>query len=184
MTGSPSDPAVAPGRRRLLRIARAIDRLSVWSGKLFAWLVLPLTGVLVYEVVARYLFTAPTAWAYDLTYMLYGAHFMLVAAFTLQRQNHIRTDFVYRLLPARWQGALDAALYLVFFLPAIIVFLWFSWGFAADSWGQVERSIMSPWMPIIYPLKTVLPVSAALLLLQGISEFLKSLVAALEGRWP
>lgn len=181
---APERSSAHPARGRVLRLAHGIDTLSVWSGKLFAWLILPLTFVLVFEVVARYFFSAPTAWAYDFTYMLYGAHFMLVAAFTLARQNHIRTDFIYRLLTPRAQGTIDALLYLLFFLPAIVVFLWFSFDFAWTSIMQGERSIMSPWMPVIYPLKAVLPVSAALLLLQGVSEFLKSLVAAIEGRWP
>lgn len=185
MTSMDEHPGFSsPFSARALRIVRAIDAVSVWSGKLCAWLVLPLMGVLVYEVVSRYGFSAPTLWAYDFTYMLYGSHFMLVAAFTLARQNHIRTDFVYRLLPVRWQGRIDAALYLLFFLPAIGVFLWVTWDFAAVSWARGERSIASPWMPIIYPLKAVLPISAALLLLQGIAEFLKSVIAALEGRWP
>lgn len=165
------------------KLVRAIDALSIWSGKLFAWLVIPLTGALVYEVFARYLFSAPTQWAFDLTYMLYGAHFMLVAAYGLAKHDHIRTDFVYRLLPERWQAIIDATLYLVLFIPALVIFLWVTAEFAYESWLQGERSNLSAWLPPVYPLKTVLPVSAALLLLQGISEFIKSVYAAKRGRW-
>lgn len=168
-----------PIRRSLV----IIDNISIWSGKTFAWLIIPLVGALVYEVISRYFFNAPTLWAYELSYMLYSAHFMLVAAYGLVSHEHIRTDFLYGLMPTRWQGTVDAWLYLFFYIPAMIIFLWITFQFAIDSWAMSERSTLSPWMPPIYPLKTVLPVTAALLLLQGISEFFKSYYAAKAGSW-
>src|SRR3546814_16460243 len=83
-------------------------------------------ATLVYEVLSRYFFSSPTLWAFDTTYMIYGAHFMLVAAFALARHDHIRPVFVYRMAPVRWQAALDAALYPLLFLPALTVFPWVS----------------------------------------------------------
>ena len=165
------------------RLVRTIDAISVWSGKLFAWLVIPLTGALVYEVLARYLFSAPTQWAFDTTYMLYGTHFMMVAAYGLAKHDHIRTDFLYRLLPERWQAIIDTVLYLVLFIPALVVFTWVTADFAWESWVQRERSNLSAWLPPVYPLKAVLPLSALLLLLQGISEMVKSAYAAKRGSW-
>ena len=162
---------------------KALDTISDWSGRLVAWLAIPLIGVLVFEVISRYVFDKPTLWAFDFTYMLYGAHFMLVAAFTLHKHGHIRTDFLYRSWSPKWQGAVDATLYLVLFLPAITLFFWASLDFAYDSWVKGETSFLSPWQPPIYPLKIVLPVSAVLLFLQGIAEFLKSAYAAKHGRW-
>jgi TRAP-type mannitol/chloroaromatic compound transport system permease small subunit len=167
-----------------MAVTKVLDRISERSGQVFAWLVIPLMGALVYEVVARYVFGRPTQWAFDISYMLYGSHFMLVAAYALYRGKHIRTDFFYRLLSPRWQGVLDAALYLLFFFPGMGLFLWTTWEFASRSWLLGERYSLTPWMPPIYPLKTVLPVAAALLLLQGVSEFLKSLHAAVHGEWP
>lgn len=168
----------------LLRIIATIGAVSEWSGKLVAWLAVPLILTLTYEVVSRYLFDKPTIWAFDFTYMLYGAHFMLAAAFTLHRQSHIRTDFLYRNWSPRTQGMVDAVLYLILFLPAIALFFWASLDFAMDSWRQLENSFMSPWMPPIYPLKSVLPLASVLLFLQGIAEFLRSLYAAKHGEWP
>ena len=168
----------------LARAVRFADALSEWSGRVFAWLVLPLMFALVWEVVARYVFNAPTSWAFDVTYMLYGAHFMLMTAFTLKRGGHIRTDFVYRLLSARWQGIIDSALYILFFLPAIAVLLWVSIEYTISSWVKLERAFLTPWMPPIYPLKTVVPITAVLLLLQGLAELVRSLYAASKGRWP
>jgi TRAP-type mannitol/chloroaromatic compound transport system permease small subunit len=139
---------------------------------------------LVYEVVARYALGAPTVWAYDVTYMLYGTFFMLGAAFTLKRKGHIRTDFFYGRWSPRRQGAVDAVLYAVGYFPALVIFLWVAWDYAGTSWARGERIVTSPWMPPVYPFKTVLPVTAALLLLQGVSELLKSVYAATRGRWP
>lgn len=169
---------------RLRRVIDTLDAVSAWSGKLFAWLIVPMVGCLVYEVVARYFFESPTVWAYDMTYMLYGSHFMLGAAYTLSVQGHIRTDFFYRLWPPRWQGAVDAMLYACLFFPAMAFFLWDSWDFALTSWVRQELGISSPWNPPIYPFKTVIPVTAALLILQGVSEFIKSLHAVVKGEWP
>lgn len=171
-----------PGKT-LENAVRTLDSVSVWTGRIVGWLVIPLMGVLVYEVVARKFFFRPTAWASDTSYMLDGALFMLGAAYTLCRQRHIRTDFFYRLWAPRVQGAVDAGLYLLFFFPGVGLFLWAGWDFAYASWAQGERAVTSAWRAPIYLLKMAIPVAAALLFVQGISEFLKSLHAALRGKW-
>jgi TRAP-type mannitol/chloroaromatic compound transport system permease small subunit len=168
---------------KFLRLAKRIDKLSDWCGRAFAWLVLPLIGIMVYEVVVRYTLR-PTLWAYDLSYMTYGAMFMLGAAYTLSKGAHIRADFVYRLWSPRTQGLVDAACYLFLFFPGIGFFLWVGADFAFESATRAERSAGSAWMPYIYPLKSTIPVAAALLLVQGVSEFIKSAYAAIKGRWP
>ena len=160
-----------------------LDQVGIFSGKLFAWLIIPMVGSLVYEVVARYFFEAPTMWAYDMTFMFYGAHFMLGAAYTLQKGAHIRTDFLYRLWSDRVQAAVDLSIYLICFFPGVGFFLWVSISYALKSWEQSERIVTSPWLPIIYPLKTVIPLTAALLLIQGLSEVLKCVDTIKRGRW-
>lgn len=167
-----------------MRIVRGLDAVSGWTARICALLVLPLMLVLVYEVVARTFFLRPTLWAADTSYMLYGSFFMLGAAHTLRRQGHIRTDFFYRLWRPRVQGIVDALLYLCFFFPAVGFFLWAGWDFAYTSWVQREHSVTSAWRPPLYPFKMVLPVTALALLLQGLSEFAKSVHAAVRGRWP
>lgn len=139
---------------------------------------------LTYEVIARYLFNAPTLWAFDVTYMLYGSHFMLGAAYCLYTKGHIRTDLLYLGWSARTQGALDASLYILFFFPGMIFFFLSGWEEALLSWQIQETSDASPWRPPLYPFKTVIPLAALLLLMQGVSEFLKSAIAAWTGRWP
>jgi TRAP-type mannitol/chloroaromatic compound transport system permease small subunit len=79
----------------LMRVARRLDRLAASSGRVIAWLIVPMVLSLCFEVVSRYVFNAPTQWAYDMTFMLYGSFFMLGAAYTLQRKGHVRTDSLY-----------------------------------------------------------------------------------------
>jgi TRAP-type mannitol/chloroaromatic compound transport system permease small subunit len=166
----------------LVSVVRAIDTLSGWSGRVFAWLILPLVGGATYEVIVRYAFSAPTIWAYDLTYMLYGSHFMLGAAYTLLKGGHIRTDIFYQNWSPRTRGWVDATLYLFLFFPGMIFFFWMGGQEALHSWQIGERSDASPWRPILYPLKMVLPATALLILIQGVSELIKSLHLALRGR--
>ena len=166
-----------------MRVVRFIDAISIGSGKIVAWLIFPMVGSLVYEVVARYFFDSPTLWAYDMTFMFYGTFFMLGAAYTLQKKGHIRTDSFYSAWTTRRQGWTDAACYLTFFFPAMIAFLVVTWDFFTLSFSQSERNVTSSWMPILYPFKFVMPLATLLLLVQGVSEFLKSVYAGLKGEW-
>jgi TRAP-type mannitol/chloroaromatic compound transport system permease small subunit len=163
-------------------IAR-LDAVALWSGRIVGWLIVPMVLSLVWEVVARYFFNAPTVWAYDMTYMTYGAFFMLGTAYTLQRGGHIRTDSLYAGWSVRTQGIVDAVCYLLCFFPPLAIFLFVTWDFFAVSFARGERSVTSPWMPVIYPLKFVLPASCALLLIQGVAELLRAIHAARHGEW-
>ena len=166
----------------LVRVIRLIDAISAWSGRIVAWLIIPLIAVMTWEICVRYLMR-PTLWAYDLSYMIYGAMFMLGAAYTLYRGAHIRTDFLYQNWPVKVQAAVDAACYLLLFFPGVALFLWIGTEFAWQSWVRQERTVGSAWMPVIYPLKAVLPIATAMLLLQGVAEFLKCIYAMRTGRW-
>ncbi|TSA18909.1 MAG: TRAP transporter small permease subunit [Betaproteobacteria bacterium] len=167
----------------MLKAIKTLDAISIWSGRIIAWLIIPMVLSLVYEVVARYVFNAPTEWAYDMTFMLYGSFFMIGSAYTLQRKGHIRTDSYYSGWSPRTQGRVDVVCYLLLFFPPLILFLVVGWDFFLKSYGQGERIVTSPWMPIVYPFKFTLPLATLLLLLQGLSEFMKSLWAAMKGEW-
>ncbi len=166
----------------LRRVAGVVDTVAEWSGRVFAWLIIPLVVSLTYEVLARYAFNAPTIWAYDLSYMLYGAHFMLGAGYTLLKGGHIRTDIFYQNWSPRTQGKVDALLYLLLFFPGMIFFFWMGFQEGTHSLLIGERSDASPWRPILWPLKLCIPVAALLLLIQGVSELIKSSHMALRGR--
>ena len=122
-----------PETTTLVRVIRLIDAISAWSGRIVAWLVLPLIAVMTYEVVIRHV-GRPTQWAYDLSYMTYGALFMLGAAYTLYRGAHIRTDFLYQKWSVRTQATVDALCYVLLFFPGIAIFLWVGTEFAWTSW--------------------------------------------------
>jgi TRAP-type mannitol/chloroaromatic compound transport system permease small subunit len=162
----------------------AIDTFSLWVGRLVSWLTVPLMFGMVYEVIARYLFTAPTLWAYDISRMIYGAMFVLGAAYALSKGVHIRSDFLYRKWSAQTQGKVDSALYLLCYFPAMLIFLWVSSQWAWVSVVRGERGTDTAWMPLLGPLKSALPIGIVFLLVQGVSELLKSLHAARSGRWP
>ncbi len=171
-------------RSVVLPVTRTIDTFTLWCGRVFSWIGFVLMLAIVYHVIMRYGFNAPTIWAYDVTYMLYGSMFMLGAAYCLYKGGHVRTDFLYNNFTPRWQGIVDASLYVILFFPAMILFFDAGYDYTVRSWEQLERGFYSPWAPPIYPFKTAIPVGIALLILQGVSELLKSIYAAVYGRWP
>jgi len=169
---------------RVKAVLLGIDRLSTHVGQLFAWTILALTGVVVYEVTARYVFRAPTTWGYDVSYMLYGTLFMMAGAYALSRNGHVRGDFVYRMLSPRRQAGLDLLLYLIFFFPGIFALMIAGWHFFALSYAQNERSMFSPSGPVIWPFKGLIPVVGFLMLLQGIVEAVRCVQVLRHGAWP
>lgn len=166
---------------RIRAVVRVVDGFAERCGQVFCWLIVPLVCAMVYEVFARYLFNAATIWSYDVAYMMYGSHFMLGAAYTLLRGGHIRTDIFYMKWSTRTKGIVDASLYLFLFFPGMALFFWMGLQEALQSWDIREVSDASPWRPPLYPFKTVIPVAAALIIIQGVSEFLKSAYAAMKG---
>jgi len=167
------------GFRRTIEV---IDAIANWCGRAVAWLIIPMTIAVTWEVVARHFFRAPTIWAFDVTYMLYGTHFMIGTAYTLMRVGHVRTDMLYQNWSIRRQNWIDAIGYFFFFFPAMILLFYFGWQEFSHSWSIGETSDASPWRPIVYPFKGVIPLTALLLLLQGIAELLKSIYAIRTGR--
>jgi TRAP-type mannitol/chloroaromatic compound transport system permease small subunit len=170
--------------RWMARTIVAIDIFSLWVGRVVSWLTIPLMFSMVYEVFVRYAFTAPTDWAYDISRMLYGALFVLGAGYALSKGVHIRSDFLYRNWTVKNQGRVDTAAYLIFYFPSMFVFLWVAtkWAWAAVEQG--ERGMDTAWMPLLGPVKSCLPFGIAFLIIQGVSELLKSVHAARAGKWP
>ena len=170
---------VSPGFRTTVE---TIDKIADWSGQATAWLIIPMTIAVTWEVVARHFFSAPTIWAFDVTYMLYGTHFMLGTAYTLMRIGHVRTDMLYQNWSIRRQNWVDAIGYVFFFFPAMAFLFYYGWQEASHSWSIGETSDASPWRPIVYPFKTVIPLTALLLIVQGVGEVLKNVYAIRTGR--
>ena len=161
-----------------------IDRFSKVIGNIVCWITIPLILGMVYEVFARKLFLSPTIWAYDMSRFLYGALFMLGAGYALSKGVHIRADFLYRNFKVKTQGTVDFWLYLLFYFPGLLVFLYMTIGFVQESIMRGEKGMDTTWMPYMWPIKTCLLVGIIFLLIQGVSEILKSFYAATKGRWP
>ena len=166
---------------QLNTLLKGFDWLSEWSGRIFVWLIIPLTVVVVFEVVARRFFNAPNVWATEVTNYLYGPHFMLVAAYTLLHQSHVSIDIIYGRFSPRARGILDILTYLVFFFPFCIIVFTQGIVFAQTSWsiGETSDSAALRVVPLI---KTVIPVTFGLLLLQGLANFIRSIMLAVRGK--
>ena len=160
---------------RLARLVRAIDAVSTAAGWLAGWFIVPMTVAVMYEVIARYAFRAPTIWSYELGYMLYGAQFMLAAAYTLLKGGHIRTDVFYERWSAGTRATVDTVCYVLFFFPGMLCILYAGAVEARQAWDIGERTglrIIGVSVPM-YALKSIIPLTAALLLLQGLAELIR-----------
>ena len=161
-----------------------IDKFSKRIGNIVCWILMPLILAMTYEVIARKLFLAPTIWAYDISRFLYGALFMLGAGYALSKGVHIRADFLYRNFKIKNQGKIDFILYILFYFPGLIVFLYMTTGFLQESIMRGERGMDTTWMPYMWPIKSCLWIGIVFLLVQGISELFKSYYAMTKGKWP
>lgn len=161
-----------------------IDSISAWVGKASAWLIAVLTVIVCYDVTARYIFNAPTDWAFDVSYMLYGTLFLLAGAYTMSRDGHVRGDILYNFMSPRLQASFDLALYILFFIPGIIALIYAGYDFAKMSWHLQERSGLVAGGPPLYHFKTLIPIAGVLIMLQGGAEIARCIVALKTGHWP
>ena len=168
----------------LRSIIHAIDQLNKSVGHAFAWCIVILTLGVSYEVFVRYALRDPTSWAFDLSYILYGALFLMSGAYTLSRGGHVRADIFYRRWRPRTQATLEFVLYLVFFFPGVLALVIAGWGYGHESFVIREVSVNSPVGVPIWPLKMLIPAAGVLLTLQGIAECLRCVLCLQEGEWP
>ncbi len=166
------------------RLIYAIDQLSKTVGHAFAWCIVILTLGTCYEVMMRYLFNDPTSWAFDLSYMMYGAVFYMAGAYTLSRGGHVRADMFYRKWPERTQASVELVLYLTFFFPGILALVVAGSDYGIESMRIREVSVNSPAGMPIWPLKMMICVGALLIAIQGFAEVLRCIVCLREGEWP
>jgi TRAP-type mannitol/chloroaromatic compound transport system permease small subunit len=163
---------------------KTIDSISTYIGIPCAWLNIPLMLIMTYDPTMRFFFDAPTDWAFDAALYLYGTTFMMVGAYALAQNNHVRADMFYRKFPIKVQASIDLALWFVFFYPGILALIWAGFYFARMSYSFNEHSVSSPEGPIIWPMKMVIPIAGFLIALQGAAEVLRCLVALKTGHWP
>jgi len=165
-------------------VLHTIDGISTFVGKIFAWLIIALMGVVCVEVFKRYILNAPTAWIFDLDNMLYGTLFMMCGAYTLAQNAHVRGDFLYSSMRPRMQASLDVVLYVVFFIPGIAALIYSGYVFAMESWSIGEHSTVTADGPPVYQFKMVIPIAGVMVMLQGLAEIARCIVCLKTGEWP
>lgn len=166
------------------RLIYTIDQLSKTIGHAFAWCIIILTFGTCWEVFVRYVLDDPTSWAFDMSYLMYGAIFYMAGAYTLSRGGHVRADIFYRLWPQRTQAGVELLLYVLFFFPGILALVIAGWGYGFESIRLREVSVNSPAGVPIWPLKAMIPVGAALMAVQGFAEVLRCVLCLRTGEWP
>jgi TRAP-type mannitol/chloroaromatic compound transport system permease small subunit len=166
------------------KIILAIDQISKTVGHAFAWCIVILTVGTCYEVLVRYLLNDPTSWAFDLSYLMYGAVFYMAGAYTLSRAGHVRADMFYRKWTDRTQAIVELVLYVIFFFPGILALVVAGGAYGVESMRLREVSVNSPAGVPIWPLKMMIPVGAFLIALQGFAEVLRCVVCLQTGQWP
>jgi len=176
MTDIPVPPRLLPPRG-YLAVIRSIDRFTEWTGYIFVLAIIPLVFANVVEVFARYVLRDPTIWALDVTTMSYAALFMLGAALALLKGAHVRTDMLWEKFSDRTKGMIDSLAFLLLFLPTMAVLFFISIDDFLYSLSIDERASSGAWTPVLWPLRGVIPLTAFMLFLQGISELMKSLWA-------
>lgn len=153
-------------------LIRTIDRLNEFFGRVVSVVAVIFAAIIIYDVFMRYALNAPTRWAFDVTKQLYGFYFVLLGGYALRHQAHVRVDLITATLAPLTRRLVEAAGYLIFFFPFAWVFMTRSYDFAMKSYAQGETTYGSVQLPV-YPLKMAMALAALLLMLQGISEFLK-----------
>ena len=161
-----------------------VDKVSTFMGQVFSWLIVTLTLLVSWEVFSRYALDHPHAWAFDVMIMMYGTLFMMAGAYTLAKNGHVRGDVLYGFFPPRLQAGLDLTLYLLFFIPGVVAFLWAGYYYAGDSWAIREGSNITADGPPYYQFKTVIPIAGAFLLVQGVVEIIRCAICLKTGQWP
>ena len=158
-----------------MRFVKFIDSLNDKVGCFAAWLVLPMMGIVVYEVIVRHIFNSPTMWTYDTLWMLYSGNFLLGGAFTLLKKGHIRIDIIHDTFSQKGKLISDTIIYaLVFFVPCAIL-TWVSAEYAWQAWVTKENLSTTSWVFPAAPIKTVMPIGFGLLTLQSVAEVLRNI---------
>jgi len=156
-------------------LADRIDRLTTGLGRAVAWLVLVVVLLQFGLVIARYAFGLGSIWLTETVIYAHATLFMLAAAWTLRAGGHVRVDVFYAEASPRTKAVIDLAGSVLLLLPFTVVLIWLSVPYVARSWAVLERSQESSGLPLVYLLKTLIPLFAALMALQGVAQAIRAL---------
>lgn len=161
-------------------ITDVLDLVNEYAGKITSVIIYALLLVVIYEVVSRKVFNAPTLWGFDLSFMLYSAMFLLGGGYTLKNKGHVAIDVLTSRLTRKRQAIISVITYIIFFFPFVGILVYVTGAFALQAWADLERS-QSPWNQPLYHFKTLMPIGFSLLMIQGLSEFLKTIIVLQKG---
>ena len=159
------------------------DQFVVWVGRAFAWGIFILTAAVMYEVIMRYFFNAPTLWAFDFTIQMYGAVFMMGGASAISTKTHVKADMYYNKLSEKGQAILDLILFICFYAPGVFALTYAGYFYAKKAWIVHETSWNSPAQIQVYFSKSLIPTAGILLLIIGIAEIFRCIICIQEGKW-
>jgi TRAP-type mannitol/chloroaromatic compound transport system permease small subunit len=160
------------------------DQFVVWIGRAFAWGIFILTAAVMYEVIMRYFFNAPTLWAFDFTIQMYGAVFLMGGASAMSTKTHVKADMYYNKMSEKGQAILDLVLFICFYAPGVFALTYAGYFYAKKAWIVHETSWNSPAQIQIYFSKSLIPIAGLLLLIIGISEIFRCIIFIKTGKWP
>jgi TRAP-type mannitol/chloroaromatic compound transport system permease small subunit len=160
------------------------DQFVVWIGRAFAWGIFILTAAVMYEVIMRYFFNAPTLWAFDFTIQMYGAVFLMGGASAMSTKTHVKADMYYNKLSEKGQAILDLILFICFYAPGVFALTYAGYFYAKKAWIVHETSWNSPAQIQIYFSKSLIPIAGLLLIIIGISEIFRCIICIKTGKWP
>lgn len=155
-------------------IEKSINSLNEFIGQLTAWLILPMVGVVFFEVMMRYVFNTPTSWGFETTTFIYGIHYVLGFGYTLKHNGHVCIDVFEAKLPQKSRTMLRILTNIIMFIPTIGLLTFWSILYAITSWQQWEHS-STAWAPPLYPIKTLMAIGFFFLFLQGTANLIHDL---------
>ena len=163
------------------RFVKILDSISERTGLIFIWLISVVLVIMVYEVISRRVLHDPHVWTFEIITLFSAAHFMVLAAYTLRHGAHVSIDIIYLRFSPKGRSVLDIISYLLFFFP--FAFILFKVGFdsASASWATGETTLTAH-LPLVLPImKTIVPVAALLLLIQGLANLIRSVFFVTRG---
>lgn len=168
--------------QKVRAVLHIIDAVSLLTGKVVSFLIIAMVGVTVYEVVLRYVFGSPTIWAFEASYLMFGAYAILGGAYTLYLRGHVNVDILYGRLPLRRRATVDLATSTFFFLFSGVLL----WNIGIMGWDSlvIKENLSSAWAPPVYPVKLIMVIGVFLLVLQGLAKFIRDLsIVSGEGNY-
>jgi TRAP-type mannitol/chloroaromatic compound transport system permease small subunit len=159
----------------LIAFADRIDRLTTLVGRAVAWLALVIVLLQFALVVARYAFGLGSIWLTETVIYANAALFLLASAWTLRVGGHVRVDVFYAHASKRTQAIVDLIGALALLLPFALVLIWLSVPYVARAWAVLERSQEASGLPLVFVLKSFIPLFAMLMALQGAAQAVRAL---------